>query len=252
MLLRRITKHVKDQNWFAVGIDFIIVVVGVFIGIQVANWNTAQADKREYQRAIARVVAGAKGNLAILDSFDEGVRLRLTEAEEGLAALRTCEDTDQNEDTVVRGVNAITGTSTIHVQTSALDEMATTAALLAQQDLQTRSIIAQTRFRLRVLKTEADFAEALPFRDRPELSPALTVGTLQMRNYEYFGIPISRKILPLDLAVPVSEACGDDLLLKSFYTWKRSQNSIPAYAASMRSEFNNLLVHLQPEHEVEP
>ena len=33
MILRRITKHVKDQNWFAVGIDFIIVVVRVFIGI---------------------------------------------------------------------------------------------------------------------------------------------------------------------------------------------------------------------------
>ncbi len=43
MLLRRITKHVTDQNWFAVFIDFIIVVVGVFIGIQVANWNDQQA-----------------------------------------------------------------------------------------------------------------------------------------------------------------------------------------------------------------
>ena len=42
MLLRRITKHVKDQNWFAVGIDFVIVVVGVFIGLQVANWNEAR------------------------------------------------------------------------------------------------------------------------------------------------------------------------------------------------------------------
>ena len=39
MLLRRITKHVKDQNWFAVGIDFAIVVFGVFIGTQVGNWN---------------------------------------------------------------------------------------------------------------------------------------------------------------------------------------------------------------------
>lgn len=47
MLLRRITKHVKDQNWFAVGIDFFIVVVGVFIGIQVANWNTARIDRAE-------------------------------------------------------------------------------------------------------------------------------------------------------------------------------------------------------------
>jgi len=41
MILRRITEHVKDQNWFAVGIDFFIVVVGVFIGIQVSNWNEA-------------------------------------------------------------------------------------------------------------------------------------------------------------------------------------------------------------------
>ena len=42
MLLRRITQHVKDQNWFAVLIDFAIVVFGVFIGIQVANWNAAR------------------------------------------------------------------------------------------------------------------------------------------------------------------------------------------------------------------
>ena len=47
MILRRITEHVKAQNWFAVGIDFFIVVVGVFIGIQVANWNAARKDRAE-------------------------------------------------------------------------------------------------------------------------------------------------------------------------------------------------------------
>jgi len=39
MLLRRITEHVKAQNRAAVALDFCIVVVGVFIGIQGANWN---------------------------------------------------------------------------------------------------------------------------------------------------------------------------------------------------------------------
>lgn len=51
MLLRRITEHVKAQNWTAVALDFVIVVVGVFIGIQVANWNQARLDdalSREY------------------------------------------------------------------------------------------------------------------------------------------------------------------------------------------------------------
>lgn len=45
MLLRRITEHAKNQNWFAVALDFLIVVVGVFVGIQVANMNEARAFK---------------------------------------------------------------------------------------------------------------------------------------------------------------------------------------------------------------
>jgi len=39
VLLRRITEHVRAQNWFAVWLDFFIVVIGVFVGIQVNNWN---------------------------------------------------------------------------------------------------------------------------------------------------------------------------------------------------------------------
>jgi len=39
MLLRNRTKHVKNQNWFAVIVDFIIVVFGVFLGIQIGDWN---------------------------------------------------------------------------------------------------------------------------------------------------------------------------------------------------------------------
>jgi len=34
MILRRITEHVKTQNWFAIGLDFVIVVVGVFIAFR--------------------------------------------------------------------------------------------------------------------------------------------------------------------------------------------------------------------------
>lgn len=46
MILRRIILHFRKQEWTAIALDFVIVVVGVFIGIQVANWNEAQADKR--------------------------------------------------------------------------------------------------------------------------------------------------------------------------------------------------------------
>ena len=55
MLLRRITQHVKDQNWFAVLIDFAIVVFGVFIGIQVANWNEDRQQRVDEAEIIERV-----------------------------------------------------------------------------------------------------------------------------------------------------------------------------------------------------
>ncbi len=59
MLLRRITKHVKDQNWFAVGLDFLIVVIGVFIGLQVANWNDARLQRADERQLIQRLAEEA-------------------------------------------------------------------------------------------------------------------------------------------------------------------------------------------------
>ncbi len=45
MLLRSIIEHVKAQNWTAVVLDFVIVVVGVFMGIQVSNLNDAGRER---------------------------------------------------------------------------------------------------------------------------------------------------------------------------------------------------------------
>ena len=50
MILRRLTANLRAQNWTAIAIEFLIVVVGVFIGTIVANWNqerTAQHDTKD-------------------------------------------------------------------------------------------------------------------------------------------------------------------------------------------------------------
>ena len=80
MVLRRLTKHVKDQNWFAVGLDFLIVVIGVFVGMQVSNWNDAHQTQSERQLIETRllsdfilmhddVVRAAEGHEAVLESL---------------------------------------------------------------------------------------------------------------------------------------------------------------------------------------
>ncbi|MBI1391941.1 MAG: hypothetical protein GC152_04290 [Alphaproteobacteria bacterium] len=47
MILRRLSRHVKDQNWFAVALDFLIVVAGILIAFQITNWNEAIANRAE-------------------------------------------------------------------------------------------------------------------------------------------------------------------------------------------------------------
>ncbi len=45
MIFRRVARHVKAQNWTAVAIDFVIVVAGVFVGLQVQEWNSARGQR---------------------------------------------------------------------------------------------------------------------------------------------------------------------------------------------------------------
>lgn len=39
MLLRRFMKHLASEDWVAVGLDVIVVVIGIFLGMQVNEWN---------------------------------------------------------------------------------------------------------------------------------------------------------------------------------------------------------------------
>lgn len=74
MLLRRVIKHVTDQNWTAIGIDFAIVVIGVFVGLQVTSWNEGRiAESRAatyYQRLIDDLQSELKSRQARIQYYE--------------------------------------------------------------------------------------------------------------------------------------------------------------------------------------
>lgn len=55
MLLRKVIDHVRKQEWTAVGIDFVIVVLGVFIGLQAQAWALERARQRSEQEYLVRL-----------------------------------------------------------------------------------------------------------------------------------------------------------------------------------------------------
>jgi|UPI0005845E3B hypothetical protein len=55
MILSRITKAVREQNWFAVAIEFVIVITGVVIGFQVSAWNEARIERNQASELLVRL-----------------------------------------------------------------------------------------------------------------------------------------------------------------------------------------------------
>jgi hypothetical protein len=84
MILRRIREHITGHNWFAVAIDFLIVVLGVFVGIQASNWNQARINRqqaREYRAMLQNDLDANLQNLATRKRYYNWVR------SQGLATL---------------------------------------------------------------------------------------------------------------------------------------------------------------------
>ncbi|MEM9838645.1 MAG: hypothetical protein AAF830_05760 [Pseudomonadota bacterium] len=71
MLLRSITEHVRTQNWTAVAIDFLIVVIGVFVGIQVANWNDARGEALRREQLLVSLARDVEDDLKELAEVRE-------------------------------------------------------------------------------------------------------------------------------------------------------------------------------------
>lgn len=55
MFFRRITDHFSKRNWAAIAIEFLIVVAGVFLGLQAQEWNQQRIDRDKERAYIERL-----------------------------------------------------------------------------------------------------------------------------------------------------------------------------------------------------
>lgn len=68
MILRSIVEALRRQNWTAIAIELIIVVIGVFVGTQVANWNEARLEKAATERMLVQLVPELQYQIDFFDS----------------------------------------------------------------------------------------------------------------------------------------------------------------------------------------
>lgn len=69
MILRRLADSIKGQNWSTVVLEVLIVVVGIFIGLQVDDWNQARKEANETDKALVALESDMRSDLLRLDQI---------------------------------------------------------------------------------------------------------------------------------------------------------------------------------------
>lgn len=77
MILRRMVEHLRQQHWTGVLIELAIVVFGVFIGIQVSNWNEARKERSTEAVYLANIARDVRGDSAEMDEIIRISALRM-------------------------------------------------------------------------------------------------------------------------------------------------------------------------------
>ena len=123
MILRRVIQHVKKQEWTAVGIDFLIVVIGVFVGIQVQQWSNERGERRLEQVYLQRILS----DITLSIETNELNMKRLTTYSDAqflvVNSLRQCSLPEEKKDVFADGLSDIAKVGPSVFVMSTVDEM---------------------------------------------------------------------------------------------------------------------------------
>jgi len=64
MILARLAKAIQEQNWFTVLIEIMIVVIGIFIGLQVTDWNNDRKANNQSRQFLVQLNLDIESSIA--------------------------------------------------------------------------------------------------------------------------------------------------------------------------------------------
>jgi hypothetical protein len=160
MVIRRIREHVSTHNWFAVGVDVVIVVLGVFLGTQVNNWNEARLEAergRHYRDRLISELDFDAHQYAVQAAYYRQARAY------GLQALAALEGKAPNSDRdFVIAAYQLTQTDTTKAKTGVFDEMAANGLVEHLGDEETQQLASD--FYLSVEVAQRTIETIFPYR----------------------------------------------------------------------------------------
>jgi len=117
---------IKEQNWFTVALEILIVVVGIFIGLQVNDWNQARVDRVLESRYLERLQADLLNDLSRLDGSEFLANARMRQVKLLLDGIADSEVAASQPNQFVEAVEKASWVSYRHITPNAYAELVST------------------------------------------------------------------------------------------------------------------------------
>lgn len=144
MILRRISQHLKDQNWTAIVLDFFIVVIGVYVGIQADNWNESRKETALERNYLERLHQDVKDSIAINDIQVEFMQGHGNQASLVLSSLKACSIQEQDKNDFANGLFHLGKIYTVPMVRRTIDELIATGRMYTIHNIDIRTQLDKT------------------------------------------------------------------------------------------------------------
>ncbi len=256
MLLRRISQHVKSQDWFAVLVDFLIVVIGILMAFQITTCSSGREEKRIYDAALDRVVSELRSNLEAQVWLRKGIAKELPLIQEALEALRSCRSDHASLTSIETALVPLNSPYVLLFQTSALKQFLNNDAFLAYQQADAREALDRLLRRAEYFLAEDSLRMARQFEAFDLESSSLARGELRVDGPDdILAVMLSDNPLspPLfrepELVLPLELACKDKAFLAKLYNWESDAFRISIVAGVLQPQLEKALNLLGHPHE---
>lgn len=220
MLLRSITKHVKDQNWIAVFLDFFIVVTGILIAFQITNWNETRLDQVAYEQAYDRMVIEARSNIETLEDSITLHAPMIQNFRSAIEDIRECRDDEESKGRIEAAVESISSTMSPIYHNTAISQLTTSERLLERQTAERREQYLEyansLSARIKYSQTMFENMESRAY----DLHSFIDYGSYYSKAGKNNLADIWGDQRSLVLVVEPGIACQDDSFRKLFYQWE--------------------------------
>lgn len=181
MILRRITANFRRQDWMAVAVELVIVVLGVFIGLQAQDWATARADQHRADVLLQQLRGDLDSERVNVNAYLDYQQVTAAYARTAIKGLESPGSVDPQ--TLVASAYQASQIVTVQSSRSTFDEMKSTGAIDLIRNARLRALlIGYYSFDWTQSSTTQDRA---PYRE------------------------LVRSVLPYAIQKAVKTACGD-------------------------------------------